>query len=421
MLLDLLPWLVAMAVLLVASGFFSASEAALFYLRLRDRQAMEAGRRAERVAVGLLADPDRLLSAILFWNLTINIAYFSITSIVGIQLEQKPDVRHTTVAAFTIGSLLALIFLSETLPKSLAVLSPRRLSTLLSLPLAVAVRVVDPLMPAVQLVNLLSRRMIWPRFRPEPYLEIADLERAIQVSTSNAQLVEQEQDVLRNIVSMSNIRVDEWMRPRTQFMTFRPPVSLSDLQGRMTPSGYLLVTEPDSEEVAAAIHLQSLTDVPAEHLEHLAQPVIYTPWCTTVADALEQMQGRDLDVAAVVNEFGETIGILTLDDMLDSIFTYQPSRSQRLLNMPPIREVEPGVLHVTGMTGLRRLSRHLSVDLPTSRSTTVAGVVQETLERLAVEGDQCDWGPFHLRVLEAPQRGSMLVELTQPNQQEAAE
>ena len=56
-------------------------------------------------------------------------------------------------------------------------------------------------------------------------------------------LIEQERATLRNIVMLSDIRAEEWMRPRTQFVTFRPPVSLADLQGKMTPSGYLLITE----------------------------------------------------------------------------------------------------------------------------------------------------------------------------------
>jgi CBS domain containing-hemolysin-like protein len=401
------PWLVAMAVLIACSAFFSASEAALFYLRWQDRRLLEAGSRAQRVAAGLLADPDRLLTAVLFWNLMTNMAYFAIASIVGIQLEDHPAAAVT----FTFGSLICIIFLSETLPKSLAVLSPRRLATLVALPLAVAVRAVDPLMPVLRLVNLLSRRLIWPRFRAEPYLEVSDLERAIELSTSNAQHVEQEQTVLRNIVLLSEIRVDEWMRPRAQFRAFPPPVSLSDLGGKMTPSGYLLITEPDSEEVASAIHLQSLSDVPHEHLEHHAEPVLYIPWCSTVADALDQMQTRDRDAAAIVNEFGETIGILTFEDILDTIFSDQPSQSRRLFGRQPIRETANGVWRVTGMTGLRRLARYLDVELPPSRSVTVAGVIQETLQRLATVGDECDWGPFHLTVIEAPKRGQLLIEL----------
>lgn len=408
-LLDALPWLVAMLVLIFGSAFFSASEAALFSLSPRDRRRLASGNSTQRLAASLLEDPDRLLSAVLFWNLVINVTYFAIAAIVGLQLEKAGG---SFAVGFSTVALLVIIFFSEMLPKSLGVLMKRTLAALFSVPLAAVVRIVDPLMPALRLVNTLSQRLIWPKFRAEPQLEVSDLERAIELSTTDAQLIEQEQAALRNIVLLSDIRVDEWMRPRTQFQTFRPPVSLADLDGKMTPSGYLLITEPDSEEVEAAIHLKELFDVPSEHLEFQAEPVIYVPWCATVADALERMQEKHRQTAAIVNEYGETIGILTFEDILDTLFTYSPSRSKILMDRKPIHDLAPGMWLVAGVTSLRSLSRYLGMQLPASKSVTIAGVIQETLGRLARGGDQCDWGQFRLKVLEAPERGHLLVELS---------
>ncbi len=189
--LDIMPWLIAMIILVGCSAFFSASEAALFCLRRKDRRLLAAGNRAQRIAERLLSDPDRLLSAVVFWNLIINIAYFAIASITGIQLERNPHVGHSAVVGFTFGSLVVIIFFSEMLPKSLAVLQARTLASLVSIPLAAAVRAVDPLMPTLRLVNLLSRRLIWPRLEPERYLEVADLERAIELSTSDSLMLRQ--------------------------------------------------------------------------------------------------------------------------------------------------------------------------------------------------------------------------------------
>lgn len=409
---EVLPWLIAMVVLVGCSAFFSASEAALFSLRQQDRRFLKSGTRTQRMAADLLDDPDRLLSAVLFWNLVVNMTYFAVASIVGFRLETNVAVGQAGAVAFAAGSVLAIIFFSEMLPKTLAVITARTLSALFAMPLAGAVRAVDPLMPALRLTNLLSRRLIWPQFRPEPYLEVSDLERAIEVSTPDAQLADQERTVLSNIVAMSDIRVDEWMRPRTQFLSFRPPVSLADLEGKMTPSGYMLVTEPDGDEITAAIDLQNLVEIPRENLENSASPVSYVPWCATVADAFQEMRQREHEVVAVVNEFGDTIGILTFEDILDTVFTHQPSRSGRLWNRAPITEMGDGVWHVIGVTSLRRLARYLETELPPSRNATLAGVVQETLQRLPAEGDSDRWGPFEFRVIEASDRAHILVELT---------
>jgi CBS domain containing-hemolysin-like protein len=409
-LLEIVPWLVAMSVMMAFSGFFSASEAALFCLRWQDRRELASGNASQRMAVELLNDPDRLLSAVLFWNLVINVAYFTSASIAGIQLE-RGNASQSVQFGFTVGSLLLIIFCSEMLPKSLAVLRPKDLASVIGIPVATAVRIVDPIMPSLRAVNLYSRRLLWPKLTPESYLEISDLERAIAQSTSDEHLLEQEQAVLRGIVSLSDTRVDEWMRPRRQFRVFRPPVSLADLNRQMTPSGYLFVTEHDNDEVALALNLCELSSVPDDHLERLARPVAIIPWCATVADAMQTLTDRDCAAAAVVNEMGETIGILTMEDIYEAVFTDRAGRTERLLNSSPIQQLEENLWRVSGLTNLRRLARHFSVELPASRNVTLAGMMQELLERVPRVGDTCDYGPFRFHVVEVSDDAPLLIQM----------
>ena len=98
--------LTAMALLIAASAFFSASEAALFYLRSEDRLRLRSGNRAQQLVDRLLEDPDRVLSAVLFWNLVVNLAYFALASIAGFKLSPSASVF------FAAGALLSIIFFS---------------------------------------------------------------------------------------------------------------------------------------------------------------------------------------------------------------------------------------------------------------------------------------------------------------------
>ena len=403
-----------MAVLAAASAFFSCSEAALFSLQSDDRRVLKAGAAAQRIAVDLLAQPDRLLTAILFWNLIVNIAYFSLASVIGIELESEG--RRGEAGLVTLISLLALILLSEMVPKTAGVMVPRVMASLISLPLAAAVRVFDPIAPLFATVNLALRRLFFPGFRVEPYLELSDLEQAITISTSDEELATQERLALQNIVLLSDLRAEELMRPRIQYQSFTPPVDLEDLGGQLTPSGYLLVTEPDSDEIAGAIALKYLPTIPRHHLEHFAQPVVYVPWCSSVAAVFDELQASGREVAAIVNELGETIGIITLEDLLHTVFEEEPSRSSRLLATSPIQKLEANLWRVTGITSLRRLGRAFEVKLPPSKSRTVAGIVQEQLQRLPLVGDKVQWHLFEFHVTEADQLGRMTVELrfTQP-------
>ncbi len=413
----LTPWLVAMVVLMAFSGFFSASEAALFYLRPQQLRGMEGGSAAERAATELLKQPDRLLSAILFWNLLINVVYFSISSICSIRIERIGMLGQTGAIVFAVASLLAIIFFSEMLPKSMAVLKPRSVAKLLSVPLAIAVRLVDPLMPMLQSVYIVSRRIIWPGFKEEAWLELEDVQRVISHSGSDPALIKQEQSVLQNIVDMSDIRVDEFMRPRTQFVTYCPPVTLEDLQ-HLPPSGYILVTEPDSAEIAKAIRLDNQFDLPETSVDRHAQPVLYLPWCSTAADAFEKMSHRQREVTVVVNEFGDTIGILTIEDVLDAVFSKYPSRSKRLLEGDPVQQIEDNVWHVAGMVNLRRLEKTLDVELPETSCVTLGGVVHEALQKLAEPDDHCRWGALAIKVLETEGRANLLLEVRVGSEEE---
>ena len=409
-LLELWPWLITMALLMAGSGFFSASEAALFYLRPRIREKMQSGNAGEKMAFQLTKKPERLLSAILFWNLVINIAYFAISSIIAIRLEESESGSASIL--FAIMSLLAIIFFSEMLPKNVAVLRPRHLASAFSIPLSFAVRAVDPIMPLLRSVNLISRRLIWPGFEPESYMEVADLEKAIEHTADNAELIKQEQTVMRNIVALSSIRVDEWMRPRTQFVTFQPPVSRKDLVNHGMPdSGYLLVSEPDSIEVSHAIRLDNQYELPDEEIERFSEPVQYMPWCATVAETFERMSQRNREVTVVVNEYGDTIGVLTIEDILETVFNESPSRARRLLNVEPITKIEDSIWLVSGLLSLRRLSKQLEVELPDSDSVTIGGVMQDVLQKLCEKGDRCQWGPFAMRVIDFHATSGLLVEL----------
>jgi CBS domain containing-hemolysin-like protein len=404
--------LAAMVALALASAFFSCSEAALFSLQTDDRRKLRSGDAAQRAAEDLLRRPERLLSAILFWNLLVNVAFFALASVIGIQLEREG--RRAESATLAVVSLFSLIAVGEMLPKTLGVQLPRALAPLVSFPLAFAVRALDGLMPLLSAVNRLLQRLLAPSFRREHYLEIHDLERAISLSTADQQLAAMERSALHNIVLLSELTAEELMRPRTQYRSYRPPLSLQELTCEAVDGGYVLVAEEDSDEVAGAIPLGRMTALPRQHLEQFARPVACVPWCAAGSAVLEQLQQQQQEVAAVVNEMGETIGIITLEDMLGAIFDGDSSRSARALATASIRQLAADRWSVTGFTNLRRLSRHFSLPLAPSRSLTVRGVLQEILQRMPVAGDEVVWGGFRFRVLDADRQESIRVEVTLP-------
>lgn len=405
-------YLPGMLLLLLVSGFFSGSEAAFFSLTLTQRRELSRGSRSGRIASSLLARSERLLMGILFWNLAINISYFSLVSQASLSID--PEVAAPRFAAImAIAALVLIIVFGEFLPKSFAVLYPLKVVKLVAIPLAIAIRLLDWFLPIIKIANEASRRLLWPGLKAENYLELADLDRAIELSTDDAQLYEQERQVLRNIIQLSEISVEEWMRPRTQYRSFSPPLSVEQLGGKKTPSGYMLVTDADSREVVSAISLNSILPSEAENLARRKKALVVIPWCATLADALKKLRDAKRRVAVIVNEFGETIGILTWEDIFEAVLHSEDSQSHRELARAEVHLEAPGVWLATGMTKLRRLERLMGRRLDVTRNLTVGGVVQEQLHRLPEKGDVCFLEDLRLEVVDAGKRGRILIRISQ--------
>lgn len=411
-----LPILAAIAVLMSFSGFFSASEAALFFLRDRDLRQLARGNPRQMAVAKLMETPEQVLSAILFWNLLVNMATFALMSMISLRLEDSG--QTITAVVFAIGGVFAIIFFSEMLPKCIAVLTPKSFATFCARPIAISLRIVSPLLPVLTAINTLTLRLLWPGLRPEPYLALSDLERAVQMSGTDTTLDINQQRSLEHIVSLADRRIDEWMRPSGSLPRFSPPLTLEQLRERRWESPYVLISEPDSDEIAKSLWLPGLATNRQKRLDVLADPVIYVPWCTSVAAVVERLAKENLQVAVVVNEHGQTIGVMTLDDILDTIFTTATSRETDDVDEPSIRLIDDGKWEVSGLTSFRMLSRELGVRLPESRNVTVRGVIQEVLQRIARPGDTCRWGRLEFTVTDAPLRGRMrvLIRIVEPEE-----
>jgi Mg2+/Co2+ transporter CorB len=416
---DVWVWLVMMGTLILLSAFFSGSEAALFSLNGRSRKSLGRAGLGGRIASQLLQNPERLLSAILFWNLLINMTYFAIAAIVGGKLESNSDAGRSVAITFTAVSLLTIIFFSEMLPKSVAVLAPMRLSAMLGPPLSVAVRLVSPLLPLVTVTNLAVSRLIWPNFKPEPEIDLADIERAIELGTDDAALLQRERIALRGLVEMAEIRVSELMRPRNKLWICDGPPDRTVIADRKPTAGYLLVTGKDGV-VGKAINARMLRPSQLDDLASAAEPVIHAPWSALVSQVLDQLNDEDRSVAIIVDEFGEMLGALSIDDILRRVLA--PSDDDGWLGTSTIQKIADDHYRVAGTVSVRGLAKRLGVDVAGEGVTTVAGLIQRHNGRLPRAGDQAPMDRYVLTVMDDQDDDTLWINVVavQDNPEESA-
>lgn len=399
-----------MAVLILLSAFFSGSEAALFSLTPRHRRQLPRSGVGGRVADRLLQDSERLLSAILFWNLLINMTYFAIASIVASRLESSENGGGSVAIAFTAASLLTIIFLSEMLPKSLAVLSPIRASILIAPPLGLAIQFISPILPLIKTSNLLASRLLWPSFKAENEIDLADIQRAVELGTHDAALIQRERLALRSLVEIAEMRASELMRPRSKLQLVQSPIKADVLFAQSPPGGYAIITDSAGERMIGSLGVWMLRPSQMENFENSVEPVIYVPWSARVARVLDQLNENDVSVAIVVDEYGDAMGVLTRDRIFRRMLAPQHDQSAETAHSIAIEQTQPGYYRVAGSVSLRQLAKQLGIDVPEGSVATIAGFIQRYNERLPRLGDQAILEDYELTVIEA-EDGDLRIEV----------
>jgi putative hemolysin len=409
----------SLILMLGLSALFSASEAALFSLTTVQRSQLDLKLRSEKSIDQLLTNPSQLLSCILLCNLFVNITFFAVANVVSTWLTKKESWAGWSVA-FGFITVAAVILFGELLPKSLGVLAPLKIGRVVSIPMSFVMTIVKPIAIAMQWINDVCRRLIWPGLVPESVLETADLERAIELSETDSKMIDLEKGILQNILQLSNIQAPDWMHPRSQFHCITLPATPSDitdwleLHGDETkdePHEIVLVLSPSDGEIVSTTTLESIHDAAAKNSTPQTSPALYVPWCASLANVLQLLQKQGLQAAIVVNERGDTIGVLFLDDVVEAVFA-SSSNSFDTMGRPSFAKTGEAKWEVTGATRIKQLERSLGIKLPESRDATIAGVLQSQLRRIAVTGDKVDWGQFTLLITHAPRRGEMLVQIT---------
>ncbi len=407
-----LPGVGVMLGLTLLSGFFSGSETALFSLSRDDLQTFRNGTPWERAIVVLTEDSARLLTAILFWNLVINLAYFA----VSVAVARRLLLAGYTEGAWLLGilSVAFLILSGEVIPKSLAVVFPQKISLLVIWPLSLSVAALDRIIPRLLAITRGLKRGFWPQLEPETFLQAEDLEKAVDLSSQSSEIVQHERQVLHQILDLREIFVEELMRPRGTYFTVTEPVVWQDLGQGLPPGGFVAVVEPGTDQVQGVYWLTDTLFNARKGLRSFRETVVFTPWCAHAALALGQMREKLCHTAVVVDEYGQTIGILTQQDIIDTLFALEGNRSRLIHRREALLKIGEETYHLDGLTTLRFLAQRLNLpyDPEAEPSVTVVGLLHQLLRRFPEVGDECIWQGWKLRVFDVngPSRIRVLLE-----------
>ena len=381
-----LTLLVALVILVAFSAFFSASETAFSSLnQIRLKSRAEDGDSSAARVLAMSEQYDKLLSTILIGNNIVNIAAASIGTVLFTRLLDPQ--RGATVSTIVL-TIVVLIF-GEVTPKSLAKEMPERVATAVSPFLSLLMLLLSPLTWLfTQWKKLLGHFL---HSGEADTITEGELMTMVSEAESDGELTDRESQLIRSAIEFDDVEVEEILTPRVDVVAVEDTTSLEELAQTFAESGYsrLPVYHDNIDNIIGVVHekdfyLAKLKK--AATVEELVVPTLYTTGTTQISQLLRTLREQHHHMAVVVDEYGGTEGIITLEDILEELVGEIWDEHDEVTE--DFRQQSDGSWLVAGSASVDDLFETL--DLPEDEdidSNTVNGLVQEKTRHLPKVGD----------------------------------
>lgn len=377
----------ALILLIILSGFFSASETAMMALnRYRLKNLAKKGHRGAKLAQYLLERPDRLLGTILLGNNAANIAASGVTTFIALRLFGE-------LAVALAGGILILVILvfAEVAPKTMAATYPERIALPAAYVLYLLVKVTHPI---VWLVNQVSSTFLI-LFGMRPGIQSHSLspeELRVAVLESGKHIPEPHQNMLLRILELEQITVDDVLLPRSDVEAIDIDDDWESIVDQLATSHHtrLPVYQGSLDNIIGIVHLRTVlhlsqtSEFSKDNLRKIMRSPYFVPEGTKITQHLLNLQDKGQPFGLVVDEYGDFKGLVTVEEILEEIVgefaTSVPGLSE------DVQKQDDGSYLVRGSANVRELNRRMQWTLPQDGPKTLNGLILEHLEAIPEPG-----------------------------------
>ncbi|WP_309044810.1 HlyC/CorC family transporter [Marinobacter sediminicola] len=370
--------------LIMLSAFFSSSETGMMSLnRYRLKHMAKTGHKGAKRAQGLLKRTDQLIGIILIGNNFVNILASSIATVIAIRIWGDAGIAIATLLL----TIVILIF-AEVTPKTLASLFPEKIAFPASYILGPLLKV---LYPIVWAVNLFTGAILWilgisPSDSASDHLSREELRTL--VNEAGALIPTKHKDMLVSILDLEKVTVNDIMVPRNEVSGIDLDDDTDTILRQLRNSQHtrLPVFKGDINNIQGILHLRSATkllqqdEISKPMIMQLCQEPYFVPESTPLNTQLINFQKGKRRFGIVVDEYGDVLGLATLEDILEEIvgeFTTDYAAAS-----PDIIPQEDGTFIIDGTASVRTINKSLGWKLPTDGPKTLNGLITETLENI---------------------------------------
>ncbi|MFQ5974990.1 MAG: hemolysin family protein [Candidatus Hydrothermarchaeales archaeon] len=399
---SLLIWaeMLVLFVLLFLSGFFSGSETALISLnKFRVRKLVEEGAKNADIVDRLLENPDKLLATILVGNNLANIAAAAIATSLAMNFFGSAGVGIAT----GVITLLVLVF-GEITPKGLATKNAEKISLRVAKPIDLMVRIFYPVVEVLNFVTTPLLKVLGGEVpKMAPFITEEELRMLVDVGEEEGVIEKDEAEMIESVFEFGDTAVTEVMTPRVDMVCVDIEADINEAISSTVETGHsrIPVYEGNIDKIVGITYSRDLLGLLNEgklktSVKDAMRSAYFIPETKKLDDLLREFQDKKIQVAIVVDEYGGTAGVVTLEDVLEEIVGEIADVHD--MGAALIQMIEEKIAIVDAKAGIDEVNDVLGIKLPEDDFESIGGLILSMLERIPTEGEEIRLDNIHIIV-----------------------
>jgi len=412
-------WLLAAlsAVSVLFAAFFAASETAIVFANKGHiRQLSEGGNHRAATVLRLLQQRDRLHSTLLFSeNFFIALAV-SFCTVTAFHLFSRTAL---SVAVATVVMSIVIVLFAKLAPKGLAARNPDRLALIVAYPVLLVMKIVSPV---ARLLAVAADSFAGPGPQGMSCTAVVteeDIKAMINLGEEGGSLKEEEKELLHKVFEFGDTLASEAMRPRTEIVSVPSNATLQEVFSLVSEFGYSRypVIEDTIDTVIGILYIKDILvamsagEVKREDdIQQFVRPAYFIPENKRVSELLSEMQRERFQLAIVIDEFGGTSGLVTLEDLIEEIVG--SIHDELETEEKEVQIVDEKNFVVSGQSALDEVNEMLGTSLQSKDFNTLGGFVFGLFGRMPKVGEQLKYKNLKLEILELEGRKISKIKIT---------
>lgn len=401
-------YLLSLFILLLLSAFFSSSEIAFIVgnkikIEIRARKKNLSALNARY----FINNPDQFFSTILISNNVVNIAFASLSSVF---LSKLYGLKEFEI--ILISTTLILLF-GELIPKYFGRELADRLVMIVAIPLRVIAIVLYPLVKITSKISsVLSRTNLKEEEEIQHLFDKEDIHNLIEESSDAGKMDEEQSDIINKVIDIREQRVYEAMTPRTDIVGTEITSTMQEVLKTFIDSGYskLPVYDENLDDIKGVVFGKDIFKQPTD-LKTVMRDVLFVPETKKSLEMLNEFLDKQFSIAIVVDEFGGTAGMLTVEDLIEELFGEIRDEYDDV-EEKIAKKIDANSYLVNGKVEIDYLNEELDFKIPDGDYETIAGYVTFRIGRIPVKGESFKIHNLSVQILKADKTKIDLLKLT---------